>query len=221
MPLEQIRQALIEVFGRWGKPGAMRVDNGLPLGCPTGQLTPVLALWLIGMDVDMIWNRPACPQQNGRVEKMQDTTARWAEIKQATTLTNLQQRLDAALVLQRQAYPVSRLQGQTRLGAFPQLETSRRLYESSAFSLQRVYRFLSPKLYTRKVSVSGQIVHFGQVYSVGLAYQQQWVQLRLTADGVHWEVLANYRVVKTLLASTLTQEWIQTLTVFQRKKNQT
>ena len=130
MPLDQLRQRFIDTFARWGKPGAMRVDNGLPLGSPTRQLTPVLALWLIAVDIDMIWNKPACPQQNGRVEKMQDTTARWAEIEQASSLSNLQTRLDAALALQRQAYPVVRLGGKTRLMVFPQLEMTGLAFQS-------------------------------------------------------------------------------------------
>ncbi|QMW04570.1 hypothetical protein [Spirosoma foliorum] len=221
MPLEQVRQRLIETFARWGKPGAMRVDNGLPLGAPSGQLTPVLALWLIGIDVDMIWNKPHCPQQNGRVEKMQDTTARWAEINKAADLTDLQLRLQASLVLQRTRYPVHRLAGKSRLAAYPTLETSRRAYSPADFSIERVYCFLMPKLYTRKVSVSGQIVHFGKVYSVGLSFGHQWVQLRLRADGQSWQVLSDYKVVKELAATTLTEQCIQKLTVFQRTKHQT
>jgi len=221
VPIEQVRQRLIETFARWGKPGAMRVDNGLPLGAPSGQLTPVLALWLIGIDVDMIWNKPYCPQQNGRVEKMQDTTARWAEIHQAVDIADLQVRLQASLILQRTAYPVLRLPRKSRLSAFPGLETSRRPYAATDFNLNRVHRFMTPKLYTRKVSGSGQIGHFGQVYSVGLSLAHQWVQLRLSADGQRWQVLSDYKIVKELPAITLTQQWIQNLTVFQRTKHQT
>jgi hypothetical protein len=221
VPLEELRSGLIQAFVRWGKPGAMRVDNGLPLGAPRGQVTPVLALWLIALEVDMIWNKPYCPQQNARVEKMQDTTARWAEIDRAVQAADLQSRLDAALGLQREAYPVLRLQGQSRLAAFPQLETSRRSYQAADFDIQRVYAFLSSKLYTRKVSVSGQLMHFGKVYSVGLPYKHQWVQLRLTPDGTSWQVLADYKVVKCLPATMLSTSCIQTLTVFQRTKYQT
>lgn len=193
----------------------MRVDNGVPLGSPNGQAAPVLALWLIAHDVDMIWNRPACPQQNGGVEKMQDTTARWAEIRRASDQADLQRRLDAALLLQRQQYPVCRLQGRTRLEAFPQLETSRRLYNPDGFELPRVYSFLTRKLYTRKVSACGTIVHYGKVYSVGRPLRHQWVQLRLTHDGQYWQVMADYKVVKLLPAPMLTQESIQSLTLFQ------
>jgi len=194
----------------------MRVDNGVPLGSPNGQAAPVLALWLIGHDVDMIWNRPACPQQNGRVEKMQDTTARWAEVARAANRADLQHRLDAALVLHRQHYPVWRLQKRTRLEAFPQLETSRRVYDPEGFDVRRAHNFLASKLYTRRVSTCGTIVHYGQVYSVGRPYRHQWVQLRLTQDGQNWQVLADYKVVKTLPAPMLSAESIQSLTLFQR-----
>lgn len=99
----------------------------------------------------MIWNKPHCPQQNARVEKMQDTTARWAEIAKAANYGDLQQRLRASLALQREDYPVLRLLGKSRLLAFPELETSRRLYTPLDFTIARVYGFLSPKLYPRKV----------------------------------------------------------------------
>lgn len=221
MPVGEVRQGLLSVFARWGKPGAMRVDNGVPLGSPNGQAAPVLALWLIAHDVDMIWSRPACPQQNGRVEKMQHTAARWAEIGRAMDCADLQRRLDAALVLQRQHYPVCRLQKRTRLQAFPQLETSRRVYDPGGFDVQRAHRFLAGKLYTRKVSACGTIVHYGQVYCVGRPYGQKWVQLRLTKDGQNWQVLADYKVVKTLPAPMLSAESIQSLTLFQRTNDST
>jgi len=194
----------------------MRVDNGLPFGSPTTQLTPVLALWLIAIDVDMIWNKPGCPQQNGCVEKMQDTTARWAEIERATSLEWLQGELDAALLTHRQHYPVVRLGGKTRLDTYPELETSRRIYGTADFCINRVYGFLQAKLYTRKVSATGQISHYGKVYSVGLAYRHQWVQVRLSTGGQHWEVLAAQQIIKRLEATMLGPESIQNLTVFQR-----
>jgi hypothetical protein len=59
VPVEEVRQRLIKYFIRWGKPGAMRVDNGDPLGHSTKLMTPPLALWLIAMDIDMIWNKPS------------------------------------------------------------------------------------------------------------------------------------------------------------------
>ncbi len=192
----------------------MRVDNGAPLGTPDRLAPPMLALWLIGIDIDMIWNKPACPQQNARVEKMQATTSRWAEISKAGNYADLQSRLDAAVVLQREQYPVRRLQGQTRLAAFGALSVSRREYSASDLAVHRVYKFVSAKLYTRRVSKSGQVTHFGQVFSVGHGYKHQWVQLRLLADGSQWEVLSDYKVVKCLSAAHLSASRIESLSVF-------
>lgn len=95
------------------------------------------------------------------------------------------------------------------------------MYAASDFRIERVYGFLNPKLYTRRVSANGQISHYGRVYSVGTAYKQQWVQLRLTGDGSSWEVLAGHQVVKRLDAPMLTVQSIQNLTVFQSTKYQT
>lgn len=69
--------------------------------------------------------------------------------------------------------------------------------------------------------MSGQISHYGRIYSVGLAYKQPWVQLRLTADGSSWEVLAGHQVIKEVVARMLTARYILNLTVFQRTKYQT
>lgn len=216
VPLTELRARLIDTFGRWGKPGAMRVDNGVPLGDPSLMTTPVLALWLIAVDIDMIWNAPHHPQQNGRVEKMQHTTVRWAEAGNSKNLHDLEEKLSEALRLQRECYPVVRLKGRTRLEAFPALETSRRPYTPSDFELQRVHDFLSKKLYTRKVAANGQILHYRQVYYVGWTLRHHWVQLRLRQDGSVWQVFADYKLIKEIPATHLSEQYIQNLTIFPR-----
>lgn len=219
--MEEVRKQLIEVFKRWGQPGAIRVDNGQPFGDPTGKAVSVLALWLIAMDVDMIWNKPYCPQMNAVVEKMQDTTSRWAEVSSVIHLQELQCKLEEALVVQREQYPVERLQNKTRVEAFPELKVNSRLYDEEGFKVQRIYDFLSTRVYTRKVSGSGQIEHFGQRYTVTYRLRHQEVQLRLSKDGRAWEVLHNYTVVKKLPADNLFEDCVRNLTVFQRTDHPT
>lgn len=221
MPVDEVRKKLTQTFECWGKPGAIRVDNGAPFGDPTRMTTPALSLWLIAMDIDMIWNSPHCPEQNGQVEKMQDTTTRWAEVKTARNCSDLQQKLDTALCLQRESYPVERLCGKTRLEAFPLLQTTRRPYQPADFNAQRVYAFLCQKLYTRKVAANGQIGHYGQVYHVGWSLRQQWVQLRLSADGKYWQVFTTDKMIKQILATHLSEQHIRNLTIGQRTKYQT
>ena len=136
---------LCQIFERRNKPGAFRVDNGEPFGTPSNDTTPPLALWLIAHDVDMIWNKSRCPQMNGVVEHLQDTSSRWAEVKTCPSCEVLQQRLNEQSNIQRSLFPVSRLNNQTRLQAFPLLEKSERNWDPQAFCPQRVYDFLAKK----------------------------------------------------------------------------
>jgi hypothetical protein len=216
VPVQQVQAYLCQVFACWGQPGALRVDNGEPFGSPTGYAPPALSLWLIGQGVKMIWNQPRCPKQNACVEKLQDTTSRWAEVNNCASLEQLQQRLDAHVQLQREHYPVSRLGGQTRLQAYPGLLSNQRPYQAEDFQVERVWAFFQTCVYTRRISASGVLTHFGVQTSVGAAYKGQWAQVRLSQEGLLWEVLVDYKVVKTYPASCLSKERLQSLTVYQR-----
>lgn len=216
VPVEEVRAKLIQYFIRWGKPGAMRVDNGDPLGHSTKLMTPPLALWLIAMDIDMVWNKPHCPQQNGVVENMQGTSSRWVELDKIRDLNHLQIRLDQESFLQREKLPVKRLAKKTRIEAFPELETSRRTYHSDDFDEHRVYNFLSKKMYTRKVSSVGTISHYGHVFSVGAKFKHQYVQLKFDDQNVEWIIYDNQKEIKRKKAHHLAKEAILNLTVCQR-----
>jgi hypothetical protein len=216
VPVHQVRLELMAHFLRWGKPGAMRVDNGAPLGHPTRQMTSPLALWLIAMDVDMIFNKPKCPQQNGVVERMQATSANWIEVEKINDLAHLQLRLDQESVLQRQLLPVKRLNNKTRFEAFPQLETAKRPYQADDFDEQRVYGFLAKKIYTRKVSSAGTVAHYQQVFSVGAQYKAQFVQIRFDVAGQCWQVFNHQQQIKAIPAAHLDKASIENLTTCQR-----
>lgn len=218
VPLEELRQKLISVFLRWGKCGAMRVDNGEPLGCPQAGITSALALWLIANDIDMIFNPPRCPQANAKVERMQATSAKWAEIHKAQSLQTLQMRLETEATFHRAEFPVSRLKYQTRLQVFPELETSRRVFDVNDFDEKRVYEFLARKIYARSVSKSGQISHFGQKISVGSKYRYQTVEIKFDAEKCTWNVYAQNNIIKSFLAQNLKKDRIQNLTVMSMNK---
>lgn len=198
----------------------MRVDNGEPFGSPTGFAPPPLGLWLIGQGVKMIWNKPRCPKQNAKVEKLQDTTSRWAEVENCKDIPELQQRLDEQVRLQRQRYPVSRLGGKTRLEAYPGLLTGKRPYRSEDFQLQRVWAFFRSCVFTRKVSCCGVLTHFKQQTCIGRAYKSQWAQVRLSEDGQNWEVFVGDKLVKTYADTCLSKERIESLCVYQNLKKQ-
>lgn len=192
----------------------MRVDNGEPLGSTHSGITSALSLWLIAHDIDMIFNKPRCPQANAKVERMQGTSARWAEIHKARNLKDLQTRLDIESVFQREKFPVSRLNYQTRLQAFDELETSRRIFNDNAFDEKRVYQFLSRKIYARVVSKNGQIYQFGQRVFVGRQYQHQTIGIKFDLHTCQWNVYNHSNVIKSFEAQNLTKDRIQNLTVF-------
>lgn len=218
----EIQKVLCRIFERRNKPGAFRVDNGEPFGSPSTDTPPPLALWLIAHDVDMIWNKPRCPQMNGVVEHLQDTSSRWAEIDGCASYQVLQRRLDEEAHVQRAVFPVSRLDKQTRLQAFPQLDKSTRTWDPAAFRPQRVYDFLAKKIFPRKVSASGQITHFGQKFSVGAPLKGLVVQVKLNAQSLEWEAYHDYKIVKKCAAlPALNSERIQNLSVYQRTKVET
>lgn len=216
VPPQDVRTQLIKVFQCWGKPKAIRTDNGLPLGSPEPSTTPVLALWLICMGIKVIWNPPASPQQNGCVEKMQDTSQRWAEVKKCQNLHQAQQQLDHAAHLQRQCYPVTRLNNRTRLEAFPQLPEILRLWDEEDFDAQRAYDFLAKKTFTRKVSAGGQFFHMNRRFSVGMKFKKQYVILQLDAQLIQWNIFdANGKCIKIMPAPYLSPEHLRNLSVYQ------
>jgi len=208
----------LTVFQKWGKPGAFRVDNGEPLGNPKNTNTPTsFALWLIAHGIKMIWNAPKCPQQNGKVERMQGTSMRWAEIKSCETLEQVQNKLDWAIQIQTFKYPVSRLNNRTRIQAFPSLKTGQRPWRLTDIDAQLVFDFLAKKKYIRKVSSNGQITHFGQKPTIGAKFKSQYVSLTFNPIKRIWYVFdAKGNHIKTLKANNIALKRILSFSVFSK-----
>lgn len=74
--LEDIRTATLRccferLFERYGMPGAIRSDNGVPFASSRGLhgLSRLSAWWLV-LGIDLERGRPGCPQDNGAHERM-------------------------------------------------------------------------------------------------------------------------------------------------------
>ena len=211
-----IRSKLEQIFERRNKPGAFRVDNGEPFGAPTNDTPPPLALWLIAYDIDVIWNKPRCPQMNGVVEHMQDTSNRWAEIHQCASYQQLQQNLNREAIIQREHFPVTRLKNLTRKQAFPQLEVSSRLWNPDLFCPQRVYEFMSKKIFNRKVSSSGQINLCAKRFAGLSEVKNLFVQVRFNPADLHWEVYHQSKCIKRFdVSDNFAEHRIKNLSVYQ------
>jgi len=174
-----VQQQLRAALARWGLPRRLRVDNGKPWGS-WSDLPPALALWLIGLGIDMVWNDPRRPQQNGVVERSQGTAKRWAEPHACRSAAELQARLDADDALQRERYPLAG--GRSRWQLFPGLAHSGRRYreagEARAWSLGRVREHLAGYAVARRVDGQGKVSVYNRNVYVGVVHkgQQVWVQ---------------------------------------------
>ena len=183
----EVQQALRQVFETWGIPNSLRVDNGIPWGSKTHLPSP-LCLWLIGLGIEVIHNRPFRPQENGKVERSHGVTKAWVEPHLCENLDTLQFRLHQAARIQREQYPS--INGQTRRVAFPQLAHPARRFErqteAQQWNLAPVLTFLAGHRWARKVGCTGQISWYGHNLGVGRKYKAQMINVHFDAHSIEW-----------------------------------
>jgi hypothetical protein len=177
-----VQQALRAWFGRWGLPEQLRVDNGAPWGS-WGDLPPELALWVIGLGVAMVWNRPRHSQDNAVIERAHGVCQRWVEPTACADSAELQARLHWATTLQRERYPA--VTGQSRLAAFPALAQGGapydRRHEAAQGDVRRVWRFLATQQWRRRVDKVGRISLYNRAVPVGRAWAGTTVVVQFVA----------------------------------------
>lgn len=169
----------------------MKFDNGKPFGDTTKQSVSLITLWLVGLGIKVIFNRPRVPQDNAKVERCQGVTQKWSEFKRCSSYEMLQKRLDQAVLIQREQYPVVRLGGKTRLQAFPQLDSELnrqvRPYCAMNFDIDRVYSYLVGHVWQRKVTTNGQIGFWGQRYLVNKKLAGQIIDFKIDTADKSWK----------------------------------
>ena len=165
------------------------MDNGNPLGDPQRSSVPVMAIWLIAIGIQVIWNRSRSPRDNPKLERMQVTSSRWAEIEPCDSCTELQSRLDKAARVQTEQYPLRRMGNKNRKELYPALYNNSRTWSSNAFELGRVQQYLSSKVaFVRKVSKGGTINFYALCVYPGICYKNSYVYLRYDAPLNHFRV---------------------------------
>jgi hypothetical protein len=177
-----IQQMMQQSFEQWGLPKCIRVDNGKPFGDPQRCSVPELDLWLIGLGVEVIWNRPRHPKDNAKVERMQATTSRWAEVEQCYDCSELQTRLNRAAQVQREHYQVKRLGAKSRKELYPELWSTSRAYSNDVFDVSRIGYYLSQTTFKRKVNKKGVFNFYAQRVYVGYSHLSKVLCLRYDAE---------------------------------------
>jgi hypothetical protein len=189
VPVGHVQRALRALFSRWGRPEAIRVDNGSPWGS-WSDLPPPLALWLIGLGVGVMWNPPRRPQHNGVVERSQGVGQAWAEPDRCRDVAQLQARLDEEDRVQREEYPHEL--GRPRVAVYPGLVHSGRRYsrawEQREWSWARVVEHLGGYVVARRVDGSGKVGLYGGKLYVGVVHARTGVAVQFDAAAAHWVV---------------------------------
>jgi hypothetical protein len=207
---------LLQLFKKWGFPKGFRTDNGRPFGIPSRDAIPILSLWLKGWGINPILNRPKHPQDNAKVERIQGTSSRWAEIHKATDINDLQSRLDVIIQEQRDKYPVKRLNNTCRTQVFPDVYDIKRPFNSVTFDYIAVYEFLGSKTLQRKVATSGSISVYGKSIYIDFKLKGMLVFVKFESLKMQWVVYKdNKQILKSISDDRFSQENILLLTVCQ------
>jgi len=199
VPINKIKESLSKLFSRLGQPQWIKVDNGYPFASNKREIIPVLSLWLISLDIDMIWNRPATPEDNAKVERAQGIMEKWVEAHKCQNLEQLTKRVDQAITCHNTYYPVSRLKGKTRIEVFPKIEKhSGRIFNPKDVQIQRVLDKLAQQSWSRSVSKKGQVEIYRHRFSVGVKYAAQKVSIKIDPDKNQWLVFDKHsQLIKT------------------------
>jgi hypothetical protein len=184
-----VQKHLRSVFSEWGLPQTLRVDNGAPWGS-WSDLPPVLALWVIGLRVEMHWNDPNRPQQNSIIERSQGLAKAWAEPGKCPTVRQFQNRIHREDRLQREVYPA--INGMPRMTAYPELKHSGRRYSTSweqrHWHWGRVIEHLAGYAVRRQVDRSGKIGVYSSKLYVGTLHKGCKVYVQFDPERIEWVV---------------------------------
>lgn len=206
-------------FQKWGLPKSIRIDNGAPMADPQRKRMTEISMWLTGLGIKVILNRPRRPTDNAKVERMQQTTKNWADIKNCVDTEQLQEYLNQVIELQRTHYKVRRLNYQTRIERYPGILTNPRKYDSEYFDTQKVYEELAKWQFVRRASKIGQFSLYGQVYYLGKSLAKQYLVIKFNPNNLSWDISdANGVSIRSISAKNMDTNNIQNLSICQRTR---
>ena len=173
-------------------------------------------MWLIGLNVKVIWNRPRTPTDNAKVERSQETSANWAEPHLCANLFELQKRLNVCVQFQRERYTTRVCEGRTRAETFPQIWQNPRAYDPLAFDIKHVQKLMQKGEWIRKATKNGQLTFYNRRWHVGSQNGSQYITITLDHIDNHWR-LCNKKgeVIKKFPAEELDAHRICSLNLFQ------
>lgn len=187
MDAQQATQIVNAAFDRWGLPKKIKIDNGYPFVNPKHLKNPTKTkLWWIGLGINVIQNRPRCPQQNGAVECLQGVLKSWSNPKGQDSLEDLQERLNQESDFQRNDYQIPAKGYKTRMELHPNLEKNERKYNPDNFNMILVYQYLSEQVWQRSVYNNGCLKFFGESIYIGKKFNKDTLTITFNPNQQEW-----------------------------------
>lgn len=214
----QAKEAVEQTMRLKGKPLKMRFDNGYPFANTSDRYLPTaLVLWLVSIDIEVIFNAPRSPQQNGSVECTQRISARWANPAKRTDAADLQAALDEVAHDHLHVLRQRNKGDKTRAEQYPSLCSGGKEYDCAGINPQKAKDFLSKFKWVRQVYANGRLCIFSQKIVVGKAYAKQTVAVHYDQYAEQWVVtLTDGKEIIRVPGPELSLEAIKQLTVFSK-----
>ena len=195
--------------GRRGREGPARHRGG-------GELEPDLALWLLGLGVELAWIPPSRPRHNGKVERCKGVTQLWAEPSARGSRSVSQAQLHRECLIQREKSPS--IAGRPRIEAFPGLcrieRPDRADEEDRCWELSHVDRFLGEVVLYRRAHARGAIGLYGWGRGLGRIHRGKEICMRFDTSSCYWIISDDQgQELKRLPAEELSRERIIALEV--------
>jgi transposase InsO family protein len=194
--MRHVQQDLRHVFTQWGLPDGLRMDRDPTwVGSSRLEFPSFLMLWLVGLGIQPIVNRPHHPTDNAQIERCNGI---WVEQigrgASPDSYRALQTMADAAWQDRRDFLPSRNphCAGLPPTQALPALLVPRRsfsaLTEAELFDMQRVDTYLTQWRWQRQVDSTGQISLGGCNRRVSKQHAGQVVSIRLEVVARHFAV---------------------------------
>lgn len=192
MEAKAVQESLKSAFERWGRPQAMRFDNGRPWANPQSRVPSGLALWLKGLGVGLLFGRPRQCTDNGVVERVHGVLNAWVEPQTCRDREELARRLETFSRIQREAYLACEGGKRTRQQAYPSLWRVERPYrredDQGLWQVSEVLAYVASFQFSRRVEKNGRIGVMTHEYPLGKAYAGEKVTVQLDPRACQWQI---------------------------------
>lgn len=181
-----IQDCLRQAFTQWGLPRESRMDRDpLWVGGARLQWPGIILLWLAGLGIKPVINRPGRPTDNAQIERNNRCWKEHVYSGQKHDCESMQAMTDSVFKDRREHLPSRNphCKGLPPAIANPCLMTNARAYcrnqEVKIFDIQKVYSYLALWKWERKVDKVGRITINSTTISIGRKYTKQVVYIHL------------------------------------------